>query len=71
MRQRHYAPTAGLFLSALCSLSLPVASQQRPATVPNHLTSAVDHLCSERFSADAPGAAVIVVKDGKTVFRKA
>ncbi len=36
----------------------------------NGLGSAIDEVCAKAFKPDEPGAAVIVVKDGKVIFRK-
>jgi CubicO group peptidase (beta-lactamase class C family) len=36
----------------------------------NHLAAAIDEVCAKAFKPDEPGAAVIVVKDGKVIFRK-
>ncbi|HEY7543856.1 MAG TPA: serine hydrolase domain-containing protein, partial [Blastocatellia bacterium] len=36
----------------------------------NGLASAIDEVCAKTFKPNEPGAAVIVVKDGKVIFRK-
>ncbi|AWL05355.1 serine hydrolase [Massilia oculi] len=60
---------------AVILLSNPVLAQaQQPATkasAAQPLASKLDALFKPQFKAGDPGATVIVVKDGKTVFRKA
>jgi CubicO group peptidase (beta-lactamase class C family) len=53
-----------LFFILLLLLSLSAQAQQQG------LTSAIDELLQQNFKANEPGAAVIVVKDGKVIFRK-
>lgn len=60
---------------AVILLSNPVLAQaQQPATraaTAQPLAGKLDALFKPQYKADDPGATVIVVKDGKTVFRKA
>lgn len=60
---------------AVLLLSNPVLAQaQQPATraaAAQPLAGKLDALFKPQYKADDPGATVIVVKDGKTVFRKA
>lgn len=60
---------------AVILLSNPVHAQaQQPATgaaATQSLAGKLDALFKPQYKADDPGATVIVVKDGKTVFRKA
>ena len=60
-----------LATSAVCLLLL--ASTAAPGVPPPAVTptAAIDALLKGSFPADRPGAAVIVVKDGRTLFRKA
>ena len=51
----------------LLFLFLPVAAQSPDA---RGLTAAMDEMLAKEFKPNEPGAAVIVVKDGKVVFRK-
>ena len=46
---------------------IPAAAAPKPAP----LTAAIDALLKSAFPADRPGAAMIVTKDGQTLFRKA
>ncbi len=52
----------------LASLLAPPSEAMQPAANP---TAAFDRILRESFPADRPGAAVIVVRDGRTLFRKA
>lgn len=54
-------------LVLLLGLASPLAAQTAPAAA----TAAFDKVLKESYAPDQPGAAVIVVKDGRTVFRKA
>ena len=60
---------------AVILLSNPVLAQvQQPATraaSAQSLAGKIDALFKPQYKADDPGATVIVVKNGKTVFRKA
>src|SRR5690349_23588890 len=57
-----------LLVTLLFALSWSSAAQ---TTVGNKdLTAAINALLAETFKPNEPGAAVIVVKDGQTVFRK-
>jgi D-alanyl-D-alanine carboxypeptidase len=51
----------------LSALAAPLAAQTAPASA----TAAFDKVLKDSFAADRPGASVIVVKDGRTLFRKA
>ena len=64
-RLRPRGPASLLLL--LLGLAAPLAAQTAPAAA----TAAFDKVLKDSFAADKPGAAVIVVKDGRTVFRKA
>ncbi|HYN03395.1 MAG TPA: serine hydrolase [Vicinamibacteria bacterium] len=61
------------FLGTSAACLLLLASTAAPGVPPAAVTStaAIDTLLKGSFSADRPGAAVIVVKDGRTLFRKA
>jgi len=50
-------------------LTLPAAAQE-PASLGNTV-AAIDHLIGSIYAPDAPGAAIIVVKDGQVLLRKA
>jgi len=54
-------------IAFLLFLILPVAAQSSDA---RGLTPAMDEMLAKEFKSNEPGAAVIVVKDGKVVFRK-
>lgn len=59
---------------ALIALAHPLPAQAQPAAAEaaaSSLAGKLDALFSPQYKADDPGATVIVVKDGKTVFRKA
>ncbi|MBK6407127.1 MAG: serine hydrolase [Holophagales bacterium] len=56
-----------LVLLAIPLLASAPASAARPATT----AEAIDAMLAKAIPADGPGAVVIAVKDGKTVFRKA
>ena len=62
-----------LFRGALPALlSIPLlASAPASAAKPATTVEAIDAMLASAIPADGPGAAVIAVKDGKTVFRKA
>ena len=63
--RRSAFPTASAaILVLLASATAPAAPPATPAP-----TAAMDALLKEVFPADRPGAAVVVVKDGRTVFR--
>ena len=51
----------------LVALGAPLAAQTTPVAA----TAAYDKVLKDSFAADKPGASVIVVKDGRMVFRKA
>ncbi|MGH8598969.1 MAG: serine hydrolase, partial [Gammaproteobacteria bacterium] len=59
-KQIRFCAIAGLLLIVL---SWSVAAQ-------SSLTAAIDEMLAKEFKANEPGAAAIVVKDGKVVFRK-
>ena len=52
---------------AIASSAMAEQALQRPAA---QLVSELDRLLSPRFPADGPGAAVVVVKEGRVIFRK-
>ena len=56
-------------LLLLSGLAIPAAAQNVPTATPT--AAAFEKVLKESFVADKPGAAVIVIKDGRTVFRKA
>lgn len=56
-------------LLLLSGLAIPAAAQNVPTATP--APAAFEKVLKESFVADKPGAAVIVIKDGRTVFRKA
>ncbi|HXG65930.1 MAG TPA: serine hydrolase [Blastocatellia bacterium] len=65
------------FKQLALSLLLPViltslvsTAAARPLRSDDELTAAIHELLEKTYKADEPGAAVIVVKDGKTIFRK-
>ncbi len=59
------AKCAGLVLAASCLLALPVCSAETP--VPQ---AQIDHIFEGLKSDGAPGAAVLVIKDGEVVFER-
>ena len=74
----HRAPTIGLVLAhALVAILLIAPAQaQKPDSpaaprMPSGFASGADALLAKRYPQDAPGAAAIVVKDGRPVFRRA
>ena len=60
---------SSLTVASLMLLQLPAAHAQDAAPV-SDVAARIDAAISPYFKADAPGASVIVVKDGKTLFRK-
>jgi D-alanyl-D-alanine carboxypeptidase len=62
--------TAILALVFLGALAFPVIAEQTAQRPAAPLASELDRLLSVRFPADGPGAAVVVVKDGRVIFRK-
>jgi D-alanyl-D-alanine carboxypeptidase len=56
-----------ILLVAFASASVAEQSPQHPAA---QVASELDRLLSPRFPADGPGAAVVLVKDGRVIFRK-
>ncbi|MGH9873095.1 MAG: serine hydrolase [Pyrinomonadaceae bacterium] len=60
---------SAIALIVLMGLSLSGMAQS-PATSDKDLTTAINEALEKTFKPDEPGAAVIVVKDGKVVFRK-
>jgi D-alanyl-D-alanine carboxypeptidase len=56
-----------VLIGALASPAFPEQKTQRPAA---QLASELDSLLSPRFPADGPGAAVVVVMEGRVIFRK-
>ena len=58
---------AGIVLLATTSAAAPQARSSTPASP----TAAFERVMKDAYPADKPGAVVIVVKDGKTLFRKA
>jgi CubicO group peptidase (beta-lactamase class C family) len=70
MLQENRALTTCIALGLLLAFAIPaIAGQtaQRPAA---QLVSELDRLLSARFPIDGPGAAVVVVKEGRVIFRK-
>ncbi|HEU4851941.1 MAG TPA: serine hydrolase [Telluria sp.] len=62
-------------LSSICTasvilLQLPAAYAQSAPPAAGDMAARIDAAIAPYFKPDAPGASVIVVKDGKTVFRK-
>jgi CubicO group peptidase (beta-lactamase class C family) len=55
----------GLVLAASCLLALPVCTAENPVH-----QEQIDHIFSEFKSDGAPGAAVLVIKDGRVVFER-
>ncbi|MEW6207172.1 MAG: serine hydrolase [Acidobacteriota bacterium] len=51
-------------------IASPSSVTAQSAAHGNHLAAAIDEVCAKAFKPDEPGAAVIVVKDGKVIFRK-
>jgi CubicO group peptidase (beta-lactamase class C family) len=62
--------TSGAAAVALL-LQMPVASLAAEAPATQTIAARIDAVIAPLYKPDAPGAAIIVVKDGKTVFRKA
>ena len=66
-----------LLRSAMCAAALLLChphaafAQDKPALAEQDLASRIDAAIAPYFKADAPGATVIVVKDGKPVLRRA
>ncbi len=63
-----------LALRAACAaltLLLPAGAGAAPAPPSTGPAAAIDALLKSSFTADRPGAAVIVMKDGRTLFRRA
>src|SRR4029450_7113097 len=67
-RVRHAAAMAAVLATAIW---LDFAPNPTAAAQATPLTKAIDELMAFAYPADQPGAAIIVVKDGATVFRKA
>src|SRR6185312_3743818 len=57
-------------LALACAADPPVPKVEAPE-VQSPLVGAMDALVRPHFKADGPGAAVLVVKEGRVVFRKA
>lgn len=58
-------------LSLIMLLGLPALSAAQPSSASNSdLVKAIDEILTQTYKPNEPGAAVIVVKDGKVVFRK-
>ena len=66
IRRKLLAVPGALALLLTLSLGRVAAQTTAPAT-----SAAFDKVLKDSFAADKPGASVIVVKDGRTVFRKA
>jgi D-alanyl-D-alanine carboxypeptidase len=62
--------TARLALILLVALATPAIPKQTTERLSTQLASELDRLLSPRFPVDGPGAAVVVVKDGRVIFRK-
>src|SRR5262245_19182408 len=45
-------------------------AQEKAGEIDSKIVADMDKLLSKNYSSDSPGAAVIIVKDGKTIFRK-
>jgi CubicO group peptidase (beta-lactamase class C family) len=66
--------TAGVALALALATSNPACGQDgavAPAPTYSQAVTSIDSLMARRFRTDKPGATIIVVKDGRTVFRKA
>lgn len=57
--------------AAVLLVQAPLASMAAAAPVAETMAQRIDAAVAPLYKADAPGATIIVVKDGKTVFRKA
>lgn len=64
---------SAIFAAIVILLHVPVALAQgaAPAAAEQSVAERIDRLVSPYYKPDVPGATVIVVKDGKTLFRKA
>ena len=60
-----------LLVSALLAVSPPVRGQEPSAAVSSPLNAQIDNLLSRRYEANQPGGVVLVMKNGKVLFRKA
>jgi len=58
-------------LSLLLALSLPAALSSAQELVPLPLPAQIDALFSRRYEAAQPGGVILVLKEGKVLFRKA
>ncbi|MFZ0749972.1 MAG: serine hydrolase, partial [Pyrinomonadaceae bacterium] len=67
-----YSKRFGILVFALVLLTVPHSfTAAQPATSPNaNLGQSIDEILTQAYKPNEPGAAVIVVKDGKVVFRK-
>jgi D-alanyl-D-alanine carboxypeptidase len=70
MLQENRALTARLALALLLAFATPTIAGQTPQRPAAQLVSELNGLLSPRFPTDGPGAAVVVVKDGRVIFRK-
>jgi D-alanyl-D-alanine carboxypeptidase len=70
MLRENRALDGRLALILLIALATPVIGDPTPQRPAASLVSQLDGVLSPRFPADGPGAAVIVVKDGRVIFRK-
>ncbi len=61
------SPFFAILVLLLVALCLPVSAQSSDA---RGVTAAIEEMLAKEFKPNEPGAAVIVVKDGKVVFRK-
>jgi D-alanyl-D-alanine carboxypeptidase len=70
MFQEYRTLTARLALLLIVALASPAIAEPTTQRSGTPLVSELDRLLSPRFPMDGPGAAVIVVKDGRAIFRK-
>ena len=63
-------PEGKATIPALACTALLLLAGQAPAAQPS-ASARIDAIVTRAFAADQPGAAVIVVKDGQVVYRKA
>jgi CubicO group peptidase (beta-lactamase class C family) len=71
MKSRFIRKTATLAALALSALALARAVQAAPAPKPAAPADAIDALVKRSYLATSPGAAIIAVRDGKVIYRKA
>ena len=64
-------PLALLLASALLAISSIAKAQEPLPSVASVMTAQIDNLLSRRYEATQPGGVVLIIKEGKVIFRKA